>query len=65
MAERPEDGVVDANLRCFGVDNLWVASSAVFPTSGQCNPTLSIAAFACRLAAHLDGLAAAPRGADR
>jgi choline dehydrogenase-like flavoprotein len=53
MAVRPEDGVVDENLRCFGVDNLYVASSAVFPTSGQCNPTLSIAAFAVRLAEHL------------
>ena len=53
MAARPEEGVVDENLRCFGVDNLYVASSAVFPTSGQCNPTLSIAAFAVRLAEHL------------
>lgn len=55
MAARPEDGVVDENLRCFGVDNLYVASSATFPTSGQCNPTLSIAAFAVRLAEHLAG----------
>jgi choline dehydrogenase-like flavoprotein len=53
MAARPEDGVVDQTLRCFGVDNLYVASSATFPTSGQCNPTLSIAAFAVRLAEHL------------
>lgn len=53
MATRAEDGVVDENLRCFGVDNLYVTSSAVFPTSGQCNPTLSIAAFAVRLAEHL------------
>ncbi|MCM5553453.1 GMC oxidoreductase [Pleomorphomonas sp. NRK KF1] len=53
MAARPEDGVVDKNLRCFGVDNLYVVSSAVFATSGQCNPTLSIAAFAARLADHL------------
>ena len=55
MAARPEDGVVDPDLRCFGVDNLYVVSSAVFPTSGQCNPTLSIAAFAVRLAEHLCG----------
>jgi len=57
MAANPADGVVDANLRCFGVDNLYVASSAAFPTSGQCNPTLSIAAFAVRLADHLCGKA--------
>lgn len=53
MAERPEDGVVDRDLRCFGIDNLFVASSATFPTSGLCNPTLSIAAFSARLAEHL------------
>lgn len=53
MAETQRDGVVDSNLRCFGTDNLHVASAAVFPTSGQCNPTLSIAAFSVRLARHL------------
>ncbi len=53
MGDTVEAGVVDANLRCFDIDNLYVASSAVFPTSGQCNPTLSIAAFAVRLAEHL------------
>lgn len=53
MAAKPDDGVVDRNLRCFGVNNLYLASSAVFPTSGLCNPTLSIAAFAVRLARHL------------
>lgn len=53
MGATAETGVVDTNLRCFGVSNLYVASSAVFPTSGQCNPTLSIAAFAVRLAEHL------------
>lgn len=58
MAASPADGIVDSNLRCFDVDNLYVVSSAVFPTSGQCNPTLSIAAFAVRLADHLCGLAA-------
>jgi len=34
-----------------------VLGSAVFPTSGQANPTLSIVAFAARLA---EKLAAAP-----
>jgi choline dehydrogenase-like flavoprotein len=53
MGAGPDEGVVDRDLRCFGLDNLYVASSAVFPTSGQCNPTLSIAAFSIRLAEHL------------
>lgn len=64
MAASPADGIVDADLRCFGVDNLYVASSAVFPTSGQCNPTLSIAAFAVRLADHLCTHTADPAAGD-
>ncbi|HML09643.1 MAG TPA: GMC oxidoreductase, partial [Stellaceae bacterium] len=39
--------------RVHGAPNLFVASSAVFPTSSQANPTLTIAALSARLAAHL------------
>jgi choline dehydrogenase-like flavoprotein len=46
-------GVVDRDLRTFDCPNLFVLSSAVFPTSGQANPTLSIVAFAVRLAERL------------
>ncbi|HMN70626.1 MAG TPA: GMC family oxidoreductase [Rhodoblastus sp.] len=53
MGATRADGVVDRNLRCFDAPNLFVASSAVFHTSGQANPTLSIIAFAVRLAEHL------------
>jgi hypothetical protein len=53
MAADAARGVVDANCRVHGTDNLFVASSAVFPTSGQANPTLLITAFSARLAAHL------------
>ncbi|MEJ1158837.1 FAD-dependent oxidoreductase [Prosthecomicrobium sp. N25] len=56
MADTPERGVVDADCRVFGLANLYVASSAVFPTSGQANPTLTIVALALRLADHLAGL---------
>jgi choline dehydrogenase-like flavoprotein len=35
------------------VENLYVAGSAVFPTSGYTNPTLTIVAMAARLADHL------------
>jgi glycine/D-amino acid oxidase-like deaminating enzyme len=45
--------VVDRDLRCFDAANLYVASSAVMPTSGQANPTLTVVALAARLAAHL------------
>lgn len=53
MGEDPATSVVDADCRVHGTPNLWVAGAAVFPTSGHANPTLSIVALACRLAAHL------------
>lgn len=53
MHDSPEFGVVDANLKVHGTDNLFVASSSVFPTGGFANPTLTIVALAHRLAEHL------------
>ncbi len=53
MASRPEDGVVDLNCRVFGTDNLYVASSAVFPTGPSYSPTFTILALARRLGQHL------------
>jgi choline dehydrogenase-like flavoprotein len=53
MHEDPRHGVVDANAKMHAVDNLYVAGSSVFPTSGAANPTLTIAALAIRLADHL------------
>jgi choline dehydrogenase-like flavoprotein len=53
MAANPRDGVVDANCRVHGVANLYIASSAVFPTAGWANPTLTILALSLRLADHL------------
>lgn len=57
MADSPERGVVDRNCKVFGINNLYIAGSAVFPTSGQANPTLTIIALALRLADHLAGIA--------
>jgi choline dehydrogenase-like flavoprotein len=50
MGASRTDAVVDRNLRCFDSPNLFVASTAVFPTSGQANPTLTAVALAMRLA---------------
>ncbi len=60
MSDHPETGVVDTNCRVHSVPNLYISGSSVFPTSGYMNPTLSIVAFAERLADHLAGLAVAP-----
>jgi choline dehydrogenase-like flavoprotein len=51
----PTHGVVDADCRVHGIDNLYVAGSSVFPTGGFAHPTLTIVALAVRLAAHLRG----------
>jgi choline dehydrogenase-like flavoprotein len=53
MSALPEDGVVDGNLAVHGFDDLFVASSSAFPTSGQANSTLTLIAFAVRLADRL------------
>jgi choline dehydrogenase-like flavoprotein len=53
MAASERMGVVDSNCAVFGLPNLYVASSAVFPTSSDANPTLTITALAIRMAAHL------------
>ena len=50
MSTSPRTGVVDANCRVHGMSNLFVASSAVFPTSGFGPPTLTIVALAVRVA---------------
>jgi choline dehydrogenase-like flavoprotein len=53
MSAVPAAGVVDRDCRVHGTPNLFIASSSVFPTSGQANPTLLVTALAARLAAHL------------
>jgi choline dehydrogenase-like flavoprotein len=53
MAEVPKDGVTDRDGRVFGVENLYVTGSSLFPTAGYANPTLTIVALAIRLADHL------------
>ncbi len=54
MAKIPEEGVCDENLKVFGLENLHLVSNSVFPHMGSNPPTLTIAALALRLAAHLE-----------
>ncbi|MET8776715.1 GMC family oxidoreductase [Nocardia sp. NPDC004654] len=55
MSADPRAGVVDTDCLVHGTDNLFVAGSSVFPTTGHANPTLTIVALAVRLADHLRG----------
>lgn len=56
MSDSAKTGVVDANCRVFGVDNLYLAGSSLFPTIGYANPTPTILALALRLTDHIKGL---------
>jgi GMC oxidoreductase len=55
MGVDPSQSVVDPDLKVHGVENLSIASSSVFPSSGQANSTLLAVAFALRLVHHLHG----------
>jgi choline dehydrogenase-like flavoprotein len=48
MGTDAKTAVVDADLRTFDHPNLFIEGSAVFPTAGAANPTLTIAALALR-----------------
>lgn len=53
MAADAGNGVVDTNCRLFEVSNVYLASTCIFPSSGQANPTFLGVALALRLAEHL------------
>ncbi len=65
MGLDPRTSVVDAQCRVHEVDNLYIAGSAVFPTAGQANPTLTVLALALRLADHLASAPAAAAAPPR
>ena len=54
MSTSDATGVVDTNLRLYGLTNTYICSSAVFPCSGFSNPTHTVLALALRLSDHLD-----------
>ncbi len=45
--------VVDKNLKIIGLKKIYVCSSAIFPTSGSVNPTMTVCALSSRLGNHL------------
>tara|TARA_B100000902_G_scaffold352413_1_gene363136 strand:+ start:1735 stop:3105 length:1371 start_codon:yes stop_codon:yes gene_type:complete len=48
-----KESVVDRNLKIIGLKRIYVCSSAVFPTSGSVNPTMTICTLANKLGNHL------------
>ena len=50
-----DDSVVDKDLKVHGVENLYICDASVFKTSGNVNPSYSIAALSLRLADKLLG----------
>ena len=53
MGSDPRTSVVDAEMRVHGVENLSIASAAVFPDGSAQLPTLTMMALALRLAERL------------
>lgn len=53
MGESPNKGVVDRDLRVYGIRNLRVVSTATFPTGGAANPTYTLLLFALRACAQI------------
>jgi choline dehydrogenase-like flavoprotein len=53
MSADPATGVVDTDGKVHGLTNLYVASSSVFPTAGEANPTFTAVCLGVRLAHHL------------
>lgn len=53
MGADPRDSVVDGDCRTHDHPNLWISSSSTFPSGSSVNSTLTIAALATRMAAHI------------
>jgi choline dehydrogenase-like flavoprotein len=64
MGTDPRTSVVDRDGRIHGLQNLFICGGAVFPTSSQANPTLTIVALAVRLAGQLRTAARARQATD-
>ena len=65
MGAAPENSVVDADHRVWGVPNLFIADGSVCPTQGAANPALTIMALASRLAERLAGKRISQKGVQK
>ena len=55
ISQDEETGIVNTNLRIHTLTNVYVCSSAVFPTFSSANPTLLLTQLALRLGTFLEG----------
>ncbi len=55
MGSDPASSVTDTYGRCHEFENLYVAGTSLFPSSGAVNPTFTLHALALRTAEHLFG----------
>ena len=63
MSDTTATGIVDRNCKVFGMANLYIGGSSVFPTGGHANPTHTIVQLALRLGDHLAATIAGSRTA--
>ncbi len=54
MGTTPDNSVVNSDLQLWASDNVYINSTAVFPSAGSANPTFTLLAMATRLADHLN-----------
>jgi len=52
----PKTSVLDANNKTHSLNNLYVVDASFMPTSGGASPSLTIAANALRVAAHINNI---------
>ena len=65
MGHDERTSVVNKDCQVHSVNNLYIAGSAVFPTSSQANPTLTLVALALRLGDTLAGRLGARKTSTR
>jgi choline dehydrogenase-like flavoprotein len=53
MGSTAADSVVDRNLHVWALDNVFISSTAIFPSAGSANPGLMHLALTARLAEHI------------
>jgi choline dehydrogenase-like flavoprotein len=61
MGTDPKASVCTPYGQTHDIDNLFISDGSLFPTSGGCNPTLTIVALVLRQAEYIDNAVKAGR----